>query len=118
MGKKEELRKLIRAYVSKTQEPLLPYATFRSFLEKYLEKYPEELKELSAAKEELDAALPSLISELENEKVIDSIINPSGTKTLRYVEYYRNTIEQRYRFIQNHPDAPLPSEQSFQTVFP
>lgn len=118
MGKREELRKLIRAYVSKTQEPLLPYATFRSFLEKYLEKYPEELKELSAVKDELDTHLSALISELENEKIVDIITNPNGIKTLRYIEYYRNTIEQRYRFIQNHPDAPLPSEQSFQIVFP
>lgn len=118
MSKKEELRKLLKAYIHKTQEPELSYSSFRSLLDKYLEKYEGELKELAMIKNELDIHLPTLLNELGEEGVVEIVPKPDGTKTIRYLEYYRDLIEQKYRVIQARPDTPLPSEHSFSIVFP
>ncbi|GAB4224194.1 MAG: hypothetical protein Kow009_15910 [Spirochaetales bacterium] len=118
MSKKEELRKLLKAYTHKTQEPVLPYSSFRSLLDKYLERYGGELKELAAVRNELDMHLPALLGELQEEWVVEVVSNPDGSKTIRYLEYYRDLIEKRYRIVQTRPETPFPSEQTFPIVFP
>lgn len=118
MSKKEELRKLLKAYVNKTQEPDLPYPTFRSLLDKYLERYEGELKELASIKTELDTHLPPLLSELGEEGIVEVVQKPDGSNTIRFLEYYRELIEQRYKVMQNRQDTPFPSEQSFSVLFP
>ncbi len=118
MSKKEELRKLLKAYIHKTQEPELSYSNFRSLLDKYLERYEGELKELASVKNELDVHLPTLLDELGDEGVIEVVPKPDGSKTIRYLEYYRELLEQRYKVVQARSDTPLPSEQNFSVVFP
>ena len=118
MSKKEELRKLLKAYINKTQEPDLPYSTFRSILDKYLERYEGELKDLASVKNELDQHLPLLLEELGEKGIVEVVEKPDGSKTIRFLEFYRELIEQQYRVIQNRGDTPFPSEQSFSLLFP
>ncbi|MFQ3621763.1 MAG: hypothetical protein SNJ78_12570 [Spirochaetales bacterium] len=118
MSKKEEIRKLLKAYIAKTQEPILSYTNFRSLVEKYIDRYPGELKELSALKKEIEIHLPSLLEELGEEGIVEVAPLPDGTRQIRYIEYYRDLIENRYKVLQSRPDAPFPSEQSFSLVFP
>jgi len=118
VSKKEELRKLLKAYINKTQEPDIPYATFRSILDKYLERYEGELKELASVKNELDQHLPPLFIELGEEGIVEVIQKPDGSKTIRFLEFYRELIEQRYKVMQNRGGYSFPSEQSFSVMFP
>lgn len=87
-------------------------------LGKYLEKYEGELKELAMVKNELDMHLPALLNELGEEGVLDVVSTPDGNKTVRYLEYYRELIEQRYKLLQARSDTPFPSDQNLSIVFP
>lgn len=109
---------LLRAYAHKQNSPIVLFAEFCDYMQKYARHYVEELPDLIVYLENPQSPLMTVLDDLAIQKKVLVYINDSGKKSISLPFFFIDKLVTRYKEIRENPAIPFPLDKEIPKTFP
>ncbi|MEW5817853.1 MAG: hypothetical protein AB1798_20975 [Spirochaetota bacterium] len=110
--------KMIRYYTSHKKDPVIDFAGFASFVQKYAGKYKQEHKELELFSENPYLVLSAELEALNKEGRLTLEYEGGKITKIIYWEYFLLAVKELYRELERNQELPFPAEESLGRKIP